>query len=87
MEKRNSILKVEGISTYLGKSHVLQGVSLEVEAGEHHPAALLELTPAAPARERAVEGDQIALGELRVGGGAGRGSLGVRHRGHDAPPA
>ncbi len=33
MEKRNSILEVEGISTYLGKSHVLQGVSLEVEAG------------------------------------------------------
>ncbi len=33
MEKSSAILKLNGINTYLGKSHVLQGVSLEVEKG------------------------------------------------------
>jgi branched-chain amino acid transport system ATP-binding protein len=33
LERSNAILKIDGINTYLGKSHVLQGVSLEVENG------------------------------------------------------
>jgi branched-chain amino acid transport system ATP-binding protein len=33
LERNSAILKVDGINTYLGKSHVLQGVSLEVENG------------------------------------------------------
>ena len=33
MERSSAILKIEGINTYLGKSHVLQGVSLEVVNG------------------------------------------------------
>lgn len=33
MEENSAILKIEDVNTYLGKSHVLQGVSLEVEKG------------------------------------------------------
>ncbi len=31
--EQNSVLKLDGVHTFLGKSHILQGVSLEIEKG------------------------------------------------------
>lgn len=39
MEKNTTILEIEDIHTYYGRSHILQGVSLYVEAGE--PVSIL----------------------------------------------